>query len=107
MLATHFPVMQVVVEVRHTKKVAVKITPEGQARRDRLQRADCCLACEEKFEEDDERKCGQCKTCYPATRAKIRAGKLTAEQKIASGEMLEPKKGGRPAKNKYTRNLPG
>lgn len=106
MLATHFLPIQVVVQVRKTKKVTVTITPAGQERRDRLLRADCCLGCEKKFAKDEERRRGQCKTCYAATMAKIRDNKITAQEKIAAGELLEPKIGGRPPKNKYTRSLP-
>lgn len=112
MLTTYFPQMQVVFEVTKRKRVTVDITPEGLERRSRLGAAKCCLACERKFkthpktgEIAEETRCGQCMTCYPASRLKIRHGDITIEELVAIGKMLEPQNGGRPPKNKYTSSL--
>jgi hypothetical protein len=98
---------QVLVPITAVTMTTVTMTPEGQARRDRLLAKRCCLGCERSLFENEQTRCGQCDTCYQASRLKIRQGVVRLKDLIRDGFMLVPSPGGRPPKNPYTRRLAG
>lgn len=95
----------VIVELRQVTTVAVKVTPTGAKRRDRLLAAKCCLGCERELKDEDNVRCGQCDACYQASRARINDGKVTLQQLISNGLMLPPTTGGRRISSSYSKKL--
>lgn len=86
--------------------VKVRITEAGQKRADLLQSQNRCLGCEEKLD-GQQAKCGQCPTCYQASRRAIDARKVSRSELIREGKMLAPRTGGRKPSNKFTQELSG
>lgn len=87
--------------------VKIKVTKEGQERVERLIAADFCLGCEQPLKRDEGGKlihvCGQCKTCYCATRRAIRAGRQRFEDLVRDGFAIPRATPGRKPVNKFTR----
>lgn len=96
---------EVVYEEREVVNVTVRMTKEGEERRDLLLAEGKCLGCKKKLTDDDVVRLGLCDTCYQGTRRKIRARKITKSQLIREGKMLGKGQQGRPASNDFTREL--
>jgi hypothetical protein len=83
----------------------VRMTQEGRERRDRLTAEGKCLACERKLGDDEDRKVGQCLTCYQATRRAERAGIKKRRDLIRDGLALPNDQPGPKPSNPYTQHL--
>lgn len=95
-------VMEEVVEVR---MAAIRLTEQGQQRRDRLLAENRCLGCEKQFEEGEGKSLGLCQTCYNGTIYRINKKKVTRRELIRTGELLEKGRRGRPPMNAHTKSL--
>lgn len=85
--------------------VKVRITDAGQKRADLLLSQGRCLGCEEKLQDGEQVKCGQCATCYQAARRAINSKSVSRSELIREGKMLAPRQGGRKPSNKFTQEL--
>lgn len=94
----------VVYEERTIVAITVKVDEAIARERDALIAQRKCLGCKQKVDEEDPYKGCQCKTCYPATRTRIKQRKVTKTELIRSGEFF-PKTPGRKPKNAYTKKL--
>lgn len=83
----------------------VRITESGQKRVDLLLSQGRCLGCEEKLQQGEQVKCGQCATCYQAARRAWQRKAISRNELIRDGKMLPPAQGGRKPSNKFTREL--
>jgi hypothetical protein len=97
--------LDVIFEERSVSMVAIRITSEGAARRDKLLADGKCLGCQEVTEADEQMRRGLCEACYSAFRRAL-AKKLVQERKlIKDGRVLAPGKGGRRPANAFTKSL--
>lgn len=85
--------------------VTIRISDSGQKRVAQLLSQNRCLGCEEKHDEGQEVKCGQCPTCYQASRRAITAKRVSRNELIREGKMLAPRTGGKRPINKFTQEL--
>lgn len=92
-------------EIAEVIAVAIKIPAAAEKRRDDLIAAGKCLGCEQPLVAGVPVRRGQCPACYSATLRNINRRKITRNELIREGSLLEATKGGRPAKNSYTQRL--
>lgn len=85
--------------------VAIRIPPSVEKHRDELIAQDRCIACEEKHKPGEQVRCGQCPACYSTSLRNIGRRVVTRNELVREGKMLTPTKGGRPAKNAFTKSL--
>lgn len=98
--------MDVWIEERTVKRVQIKVTPDGEKRRDKLISQNCCLGCGEPFAKGEEGKRGLHVRCYEAFRRAVKKGIATDRQMVREGKMLSPQPG-RPLSNPLARDLAG
>lgn len=96
---------EVIYETVEVIAVSIRITPAVEKHRDELLAAGKCLGCERKVGDDEPVRCGQCPACYSATLRAIGRRIVTRNELIREGKLLKATKGGRPAKNDYTKSL--
>lgn len=94
-------------EIAEVIAVAIKISAAAEKRRDELIAEGKCLGCEKKLVDGVAVRRGQCPACYSATLRNIGRRKVTRNELIREGSLLEATKGGRPAQNSYTKRLSG
>lgn len=70
--------------------MAVRLTRDGQERRDRLLAENKCLGCEHERKEGERWACGLCWSCFNSATYRIRRKFLTREELIRTGQMLPP-----------------
>lgn len=85
--------------------VKVRIGKIAQKRIEKLTAEGKCLACERKLIAGERVSCGDCMTCYNGAIYAIGQGKVTRNELIREGKMLEPKPRGRKPANKFTAEL--
>jgi hypothetical protein len=85
--------------------VKVRVTDAAIKRQQQLLTEGRCIGCEEKIAAPDVRRRGLCNACYQAARTAVRDKRISETQLVREGKMLPPSKGGRPATNKFTREL--
>lgn len=90
--------------VKEWDVVRVKITEAVQQRIDLLVSQNRCLGCEEKHQPGVPAKCGQCPTCYQASRRAVKSGRVSLGELIKAGKRLVAIAGRRPI-NKFTKEL--
>lgn len=91
--------------VKEYQLVTVRISKPVQSRINRLKSRGQCLACEKKFVAGERVTRGDCATCYNGALHAIRKGKVTIDELIREGKMLEKKPRGRKPANKFTQEL--
>lgn len=84
--------------------VSVRLTPEGQRRREELLSRGCCLGCGEKIDASEETKRGLHLKCYGAFRRAVKKGVTSERQMVKEGRLLTPNKG-RPLSNPLSKTL--
>lgn len=78
-------IQNVIVELR---RVAIRISKDVLAKRDKMVAARICLVCEEPLGDKPSRR-GECPTCRQYTTRKIERGLITETELIREGKLLE------------------
>lgn len=74
--------------IKELRSVAIRISKEVKAKRDKLVEARICLVCEEPLGDKPSRR-GECPTCRQYTTRKIERGMCTENDLIRDGKLLE------------------
>lgn len=87
--AQHKELMMLLTHViREFRSVAIRISKDVKAKRDKLVEDRICLVCEEPLGKRPSRR-GECPTCRAFTERKVKAGLCTEESLIREGKLLE------------------
>jgi hypothetical protein len=95
---------EVIHEERSVQMVPVRLTAEGQKRREQLLSDRKCLGCERSIEGIETTR-GLCNGCYQAMRRAVKRGKATEQLLLKQGRLLGIAKPGRRLSNPLAKHL--
>lgn len=99
-------VTEIFMVVKSMKAKRIRIAPAALLRRDQLVVDQKCLGCEKRQSGKTYRR-GLCDACYGAVQRALAGGRVTEEELLKQGRILQPRRGGRPPTNDFTRELGG